>query len=124
MIYKEVFSFVNMRLTHFHCHLLKTGHTLWVKKSKDNGVLALQGSGGRGPSLPAHPAPQGFLSSVAKSIQNTNMERASHFLEPCVSRAAYSIILTISKTVTRAARVLSVGTIGDMIKVSLHLIST
>lgn len=58
------------------------------------------------------------------SIQNTNTEHASRFLELRVFQAAYSIILAISKTATRATRVLSVGTIGDMIKVSPHLIST
>lgn len=112
-----------MRLIHLHCHFLKTGHTLGLKESKDDGGLAWQGSGGRGTSLPAHQAPRGLPSTVTKPILNTNTGRASHFLEPCVFRAAYSIILTISKTATGAARVLSVGTVGDMIKVSLHLIS-
>lgn len=51
-------------------------------------------SGGSGTSLLAHPAPRG-LSSVIKSIQCTNRERASHFLKLCAFRAAYSIILTI-----------------------------
>lgn len=84
-------------------------------------ALALQGNGGRGTSLPAH---WGLPSTVTKSIQSTNTERASHFLELWALRAAYSIILTISKPATRAARVLSVGAVGDMIKVSPHLIST
>lgn len=52
------------------------------------------------------------------------MEHASRFLELHVFQAAYSIILAISKTATRTTRVLSVGTVGDMIKVSPHLIST